>query len=110
MRKTIVVAITALALVAGSQDAVQRGAVEAVLGRPRAPLLSDPLDGHAVVLAPPRLKRRHLRCARRRLPARDHQLEDLGAALREVLDHAARDTLDVGGPVHDRLPAQPELA
>ena len=48
--------------VAGS---TQRGAVEAVLGRARPPLLPQPVDGDAVLLAPPRLERRHLRGARR---------------------------------------------
>ena len=91
---------------ARSQDPTQRHAPETVFGRPRAPLLSEPIDGHAVFLAPASLECRHLRGARRRLPARGHQLEDLATPPREVLDHPARHALDIGGSVLDGLPSQ----
>jgi len=97
------------ALRTSSQGLIQCDAIEAVLGSPRAPLGPESVDGDVEVLAPPGFERRHLRRARRGLTARSHQLQDLRAPPREVLDHPTRNALEIGGAVLDGLPPQPEV-
>ncbi len=89
-----------------SQSPAKLEAAEPVLGGSCPPLLPQAIDGHAVLLAPPRLERRDLCCPCRRLAASLHVLEDLGASPREMVDHCAWHAGDVGGPALDGVPAQ----
>jgi hypothetical protein len=76
--------------------------------RAGAPLVAQPVGRHVVLLATARLERRDLCCPSGSLPARRHMREDLGPALREVLDHLARHAGDVRGSVLDGVPADVE--
>jgi hypothetical protein len=89
-----------------AKRAAKLEAAEPVLGRAGAPLLAQPIDRDAVLLAPARLERRHLRGPRRPLAARRHVLEDLGPPLREVLDDRTRHADDVRGSALGHMPAQ----
>lgn len=82
----------------------QAAVVEAVLGRPGSPLGPQPSHWDPVVLAAPRLERRHLGRARRALASSRHVLDDLRTALGEVLDHPARHAVDLGAAALDGVP------
>ena len=83
-------------------------AVEPVLRRASSPLVAEPVSRDVVLLAPARLQRGDLRRPGGSLSARGHVRQDLGAALREVLDHVARHAGNVRRPVLDRVPTNVE--
>lgn len=79
-------------------------AAQAMLCRPGAPVLPQPIQRNRVVLAAARLERRDLGRASRALAAIGHMLEDLRPPPREVLDDPTRDANEVRRPALDGEP------
>ncbi|HMJ36759.1 MAG TPA: hypothetical protein VK501_22840 [Baekduia sp.] len=91
------------------EDEIERTTIEAELCRAGAPLLSEPVGRHVVVLGPAGLQRGDLRCASRPSAQLGEAFSDLLAAAGEMLEHVVVDAADLGGAVANRLPFDAKL-